>query len=189
MDGAQNRRPERLTLILGGVRSGKSARAEALALAETTAGQRPIYLATATALDAEMTARIDAHRARRGERFRTIEEPLEIAEAIATLSAPGAPVVVECLSLWLGNLFEAKRDVAAETARLLTALDPARGPVILVATEVGLGGVSPNALARAYADAAGGLNQALAARAERVELVVAGLPLVLKGTPAFEFAP
>lgn len=189
MDGAQNRLPARLTLILGGVRSGKSARAEALALSATAARKRPVYLATATAGDPEMAARIDAHRARRGELFRTIEEPLEIAAAIASLSSADAPVVVECLSLWLSNLFAAKRDVAAETARLLVALDRAQGPVILVTTEVGLGGVSPNALARAYADAAGALNQALAARAERVELVVAGQPLVVKAAPAFAVAP
>jgi adenosylcobinamide kinase / adenosylcobinamide-phosphate guanylyltransferase len=188
MDGAQKPEFSRLTLILGGVRSGKSARAEALALAATAPGQRPVYLATATAQDAEITARIDAHRARRGEGFRTIEEPLEIADAITKLSAPAVPIVVECLSLWLGNLFEAKRDIEAETARLLAALEKVRGPIILVATEVGLGGISPNALARAYADAGGELNQALAARADRVELLVAGLPLVVKGVRASEFA-
>ena len=175
-----------VTLILGGARSGKSARAEALALASAAA--RPVYIATATAADAEMAARIDAHRARRGERFRTIEEPLKLADAIAHVSAPATPILAECLSLWLANVFAAGRQAETETATLLAALERARGPVILVATEVGLGGVPANALARAFADAAGGLHQALAARAGRVELVVAGLPLVLKGAPALERA-
>lgn len=162
-----------LTLVLGGARSGKSAYAEALI------GDRPaVYLATGGAGDAEMAARIRAHRARRGPQWRTVEEPLELAAALRKLGH--GPILVDCLTLWLSNLMLADRDIDAETAGLEAALDGLTGPVVMVANEVGLGIVPDNALARAFRDHAGRLNQTIAARARRVVFVAAGLPLMLK---------
>ena len=167
-----------VTLVLGGARSGKSRHAEALCEAAAASGT---YCATATAGDAEMAARIAAHRARRGPFWRTIEAPLDLAGAIRDASAPHAPLLVDCLTLWLSNLMLAGRDPEAEAAALEAACAGLAGPVVLVANEVGLGIVPDNALARAFRDAAGRLNQRMAARADRVVFVAAGLPLVLKG--------
>ncbi len=167
----------RVTLVLGGARSGKSAHAE------TLAGDAPgdlVYIATGSPGDAEMAARIQQHRARRGERWRTVEEPLDLAGALARDARPGTNVLVDCLTLWLANVMAAGRDPAAETAGLVGALAEAAGPVVVVANEVGLGIVPDNALARAFRDHAGRLNQAVAGVADRVVLVVAGLPLTLK---------
>ncbi len=168
-------RPARVTLVLGGARSGKSALAETLAAAP---GGRPVYLATAEPGDAEMAERIRRHRERRGLGWATIEEPLDIVGRLA--AADGAAVLVDCLTLWLANLMQAGLDVAAETARLVEALARHAGPVVLVANEVGFGIVPDNPLARDFRDHAGRLNQAVAAVADRVYLVAAGLPLVLK---------
>jgi adenosylcobinamide kinase/adenosylcobinamide-phosphate guanylyltransferase len=171
------------TLVLGGARSGKSRTAERLARDLAGPGGALLYVATAEALDDEMRARIAAHRAQRGDSWRTRDVPLEIAAAIAAEARPGAAVLVDCLTLWLSNLMHAARDVDAETRRLVDALAAARGPVVLVANEVGLGIVPENALARAFRDHAGRVNQAVAAAAGRVVLVAAGLPLTLKGAP------
>jgi adenosylcobinamide kinase/adenosylcobinamide-phosphate guanylyltransferase len=162
-------------LVLGGARSGKSRYAEALI---ESAGDG-VYLATAQALDPEMEERIRRHRARRGKRWTTLEEPLDIAQAL-TAAAPGRPVLVDCLTLWLANLIAAGRDVGRETDALVDALARRDGAVILVANEVGLGIVPENALARLFRDHAGRLNQRIAARADRVVFMAAGLPLVLK---------
>lgn len=170
------------TLILGGARSGKSGYAEGLAEAAAEAGSPPVYLATAEPGDTEMTARIAQHRVRRGDRWRTVEAPLDLAAALAEDHARKAPVLVDCLTLWLANLMAAGRDPEAEAAGLIVALDSRAAPVFLVSNEVGLGIVPDNALARAFRDAAGLLNQRIAARAERVIFVAAGLPLVLKET-------
>ncbi len=166
----------RISLVLGGARSGKSAHAESLV--SSMAGE-PVYVATAEAHDAEMEARISAHRERRGECWTTVEAPLDLADAV--LGASGKPVLVDCLTLWLSNLLAADRDIAAETDRLLAALRVAASPVVLVSNEVGLGIVPDNALARNFRDLQGGLNQTVAAAADRVVFVAAGLPLVLKG--------
>ncbi len=166
----------RVTLVLGGVRSGKSRHAETL-VREAGGG---IYLATAQALDAEMAARIARHRAERGAGWITIEEPLELADALARHAQGGRPVLVDCLTLWLSNLMGAQRAIAHEVGQLLTALQAVRGPVVLVSNEVGLGIVPDNALARAFRDEAGRLNQAVARVADRVVFLAAGLPLVLK---------
>jgi len=168
--------PFRRALILGGARSGKSARAECLALA-LAAGGTATYLATSEAGDAEMSARIAEHRARRGSSWVTREVPLDLAAALADQARP---VLVDCLTLWLSNLMAAERDIAAETARLAGALAASSAPVVLVSNEVGLGIVPDNALARAFRDHAGRLHQAIAQVCDRVEFVVAGLPLVLK---------
>jgi adenosylcobinamide kinase/adenosylcobinamide-phosphate guanylyltransferase len=167
-------------LVLGGRRSGKSRFAEDLVL---SSGLAPVYVATATAGDDEMTARIAAHRGRRGGAWRTVEAPLLLADAIRDVAAPGHAVLVDCLTLWLANLMEAGRDVAAETAGLIAALEAADGPVVIVSNEVGAGIVPDNALARAYSDAHGILNQRIAAAVGRVVLVTAGQPLLLKPSP------
>ena len=141
-----------------------------------------IYLATAQALDAEMAERIAAHRARRGAGWRTTEAPHELALALAS-APPGAPVLVDCLTLWLSNRMLANVDVEAEIGRVEEALDRRTGTVVVVSNEVGLGIVPDNALARRFRDLQGRLNQRMAAHADRVVLMVAGLPLEVKGSP------
>ena len=171
----------RLTLVLGGARSGKSQFAERLVESQPDAC---IYVATAEARDAEMTARIADHRARRGNRWRTVEAPLDLVARLNEHAAPDHAVLVDCLTLWLANLIDAGRDVDAETAALSDALPELAGPVVMVANEVGLGIVPDNALARAFRDAAGRLNQAVAAAAQSVVFIAAGLPLHLKSPEA-----
>jgi adenosyl cobinamide kinase/adenosyl cobinamide phosphate guanylyltransferase len=163
-----------LTLVLGGARSGKSRHAEAL-----IARHPPpwLYVATAQAHDAEMRARIDAHRARRGVDWITQEEPVALA---AVLAQAHSPVLVDCLTLWLTNLILADRDTDAASATLIDTLARRRVPVVLVASEVGLGIVPDNALARRFRDAAGLLHQRIAAVADHVVLMVAGLPVTVK---------
>jgi adenosylcobinamide kinase/adenosylcobinamide-phosphate guanylyltransferase len=166
-----------VTLVLGGARSGKSTYAERLAEGRPGAC---VYLATATAGDAEMAERIARHRERRGSRWCTREAPLDLAGALETVADPEAVVLVDCLTLWLSNILLADRDVNNECELLVAALPRLAGPVILVANEVGLGIVPDNALARRFRDEAGRLNQAVAAAAQSVVFVAAGLPLVLK---------
>jgi adenosylcobinamide kinase/adenosylcobinamide-phosphate guanylyltransferase len=165
-----------LTLVLGGARSGKSRHAEALVMAMPPPW---IYVATAEPLDDEMAARIAEHRARRDNRWRTVEAPCDLASALAAVPA-GASVLVDCLTLWLSNLMLAKVDVELEIERFEAALSQMIGSVVIVANEVGLGIVPDNALARSFRDAAGNLNQRLAARADRVSLMVAGIALKVK---------
>ncbi len=167
-----------VTLVLGGARSGKSLYAERLI--ESAAG-RGIYCATAEAKDAEMARRIAAHRARRGPFWRTIEAPFELPPAIAANALPDAPLLVDCLTLWLSNLLLAGRAIDEEEERLCAGLHCAPGPVVLVANEVGLGLVPETPLGRRFRDAQGALNQRVAALADRVVFLAAGLPLVLKG--------
>jgi adenosylcobinamide kinase/adenosylcobinamide-phosphate guanylyltransferase len=176
----------RVTLVLGGARAGKSR------FAETLAASRPgrrVYLATAAAGDAEMAERIRRHRARRGAGWTTVEEPLDLAGALAARGSEGATVLVDCLTLWLSNLMQAGRNPAAEIGRLVTALARRDGPVILVSNEVGLGIVPDNAVARAFRDHAGRLHQAVAAVADRVYFMAAGLPLLLKDATAAQHSP
>jgi adenosylcobinamide kinase/adenosylcobinamide-phosphate guanylyltransferase len=165
-----------VTLILGGARSGKSRYAECLIEAHGPG----LYLATAEAGDPEMAERIRRHKARRGDRWATVEEPLALAAALAAESRPGRPVLVDCLTLWLSNVMHAGRDVDGEIAGLADALPGLSGPVVFVSNEVGLGIVPESALARAFRDHAGRLHQAIAERAGLVVLMAAGLPLVLK---------
>ncbi|RLJ68331.1 bifunctional adenosylcobinamide kinase/adenosylcobinamide-phosphate guanylyltransferase [Sulfurisoma sediminicola] len=169
-------------LILGGARSGKSALALRRAEAFAQSGHAVAWLATAQALDAEMAGRIARHRDERPAGWRTLEEPLRLAQALHDCASDGACVVVDCLTLWLTNLMLAEDAglLERETAALLAALPVLPGEVILVANEVGLGIVPDNALARRFRDEAGRLNQAVAALCERVTFVAAGLPLVLK---------
>ncbi len=165
--------PAPLTLVLGGARSGKSRHAEALVTALPGPWR---YVATAQAFDAEMRARIAEHRAARPAGWTTIEAPLDLAGALAT----DRPVLVDCLTLWLTNLLLGERDIAAATVALDAALDAREAATVLVSNEVGLGIVPDNALARAFRDAAGRLHQHLAARADSVVFLVAGLPMRVK---------
>jgi len=167
-----------LTLVLGGARSGKSRFAEALLEGAAACGT---YCATAEAGDAEMAARIAAHRARRGAFWHTVETPLAVADAIAAEADPERPLLIDCLTLWLSNSMMAEASIDEEFATLRMALRDAAGPVVLVANEVGLGLVPETPLGRHFRDAAGRLNQDIAALADRVVFVAAGLPLVLKG--------
>jgi adenosylcobinamide kinase/adenosylcobinamide-phosphate guanylyltransferase len=166
-----------VALVLGGARSGKSHYAERMVENAASGGT---YCATAEAGDAEMTKRIAAHRARRGPFWRTVEEPLRLAPIIASEATAERPLLVDCLTLWLSNLLLAGKLVDAEAAELSDALRCAAGPVVLVANEVGLGLVPETPLGRLFRDAAGRLNQRVAALADRVVFVAAGLPLVLK---------
>ncbi len=166
-----------LSLVLGGARSGKSRFAEEL----VTRSPAPwVYVATAQAFDDEMRARIAEHRERRAEGWHTVEAPINLAAALR--DAGDAPVLVDCLTLWLTNLMLGGTNL--ETA--MTALDATlsrAAPTVLVSNEVGLGIVPDNALARRFRDEAGRLHQRIAARAGRVVFMVAGLPLFVKGAP------
>ena len=165
-----------LTLVLGGARSGKSRYAENL----ITACRPPwIFMATAEPGDAEMTERIALHRRWRGPGWQTIEAPHDLTAALAAVAAH-TPVLVDCLTLWLSNLMAAGRDPSREMEDLVRALGQAGGPVVFVSNEVGLGIVPDNALARAFRDHAGRLNQRIAEVANSVFFVAAGLPLRLK---------
>jgi adenosylcobinamide kinase/adenosylcobinamide-phosphate guanylyltransferase len=177
--GASQSRLPPVTLVLGGARSGKSRYAERLIEEAAYCGT---YCATAEAGDAEMTERIAAHRARRGLFWRTVEAPLELAPAISAEATEERPVLVDCLTLWLSNLMLAGKRADRESDELVLALRKAAGPVVLVANEVGMGLVPETPLGRRFRDAAGWLNQEVAALADRVVFVAAGLPLVLKET-------
>jgi adenosylcobinamide kinase / adenosylcobinamide-phosphate guanylyltransferase len=165
----------RIQLILGGARSGKSRHAEALI------ERLPppwVYIATAQAHDDEMRARIAEHRARRPKGWTTIDAPLDLAAALA--AAGDAPVLVDCLTLWLTNLMLGEHALPAATDQLTTALATRTAPTVLVASEVGLGIVPENALARRFRDAAGRLHQRIAGDADGVVLMVAGIPMRVK---------
>lgn len=166
------------TLVLGGARSGKSRRA--LDIAESS-GLAPVLIATATAGDAEMADRIARHRAERDARWQTVEEPLRLADALRGSCAPDRIVVVDCLTFWLANLFFQEQPIEPATEALATGIAQLSGPCILVSNEVGWSIVPENDLARRFRDAQGRLNQKISAACTRVELVVAGIPLFVKG--------
>jgi adenosylcobinamide kinase/adenosylcobinamide-phosphate guanylyltransferase len=165
------------TLVLGGARSGKSAFAEILV---RDSGLARIYLATATAEDDEMKARVAQHRAQRGDGWITIEEPLALVDALTREATRGRAVLVDCLTLWLSNLMLAGRDPEIESRRLTRFLGVAKYPVIFVSNEVGLGLVPETPLGRQFRDAQGRLNQLVAACVPNVVFIAAGLPLWLK---------
>ena len=170
----------RLTLVLGGARSGKSRHAEALIEAS---GLAPYYIATAEALDDEMQARITRHRERRGDHWQTIEEPLALAETLRSVNESGRAaraLMVDCLTLWLTNLMVRERAIEAEIDELSKVLARLDGATVLVSNEVGQGAMPTNAMARAFIDHAGLLHQRLAEQADRVVLMTAGLPHQLK---------
>lgn len=167
-----------ISLVLGGARSGKSARALSLA-----ATPPHVFVATAEALDPEMEARIARHRAERGESWLVVEEPLDLADAVRAHAAEGTTLLIDCLTLWLSNVMHHGREPGAETARLIAAMELAPGRIVLVSNEIGMGLAPMNELGRAFRDEQGRLNQRIAAVAGHVEFVAAGLPLTLKGTP------
>ena len=187
----------RAELILGGQKSGKSRRAELLARDWLAADEsrQAVLIATGQAFDAEMAERIARHRRDRAERvpgLQTHEEPLQLAAVLTQLSQPDTLVVVDCMTIWLTNwlmpmhaddgLVSTGRDgfeVAADA--LLQALAQARGPVVLVSNEIGLGVIPMGRETRAFVDALGVLNQRLATACDRVVLMAAGLPLAFKG--------
>ncbi|HHS93874.1 MAG TPA: bifunctional adenosylcobinamide kinase/adenosylcobinamide-phosphate guanylyltransferase [Rhodobacterales bacterium] len=166
-----------LTLVLGGAASGKSAFAERLLAAS---GRHLIYVATAQAFDAEMRVKIAAHQARRGSSWTTLEAPLDLAPPIAQGDESSA-ILIDCATLWLSNHMLAGNDLATAESRLLKSLQASAAPVVVVSNEVGQGIVPATRDGRHFRDAQGRLNQSLAARADLVVAVMAGLPMVLKG--------
>ena len=193
----------RSELILGGQKSGKSRRAELLARDWLSAApsNHAVLIATAQPWDLEMVERIARHQRDRAQRvpgMQTVEEPLQLAEAITRLSRPNTLVVVDCLTLWLTNVLmpaEASNETENQIselkvpqvpvkyelfAPLIIAIQNAHGPVVLVGNEIGLGVIPMGQQVRAFVDALGGLNQAVAGACQRVALMVAGLPLNVK---------
>ncbi|KAB0666071.1 bifunctional adenosylcobinamide kinase/adenosylcobinamide-phosphate guanylyltransferase [Oryzomonas japonica] len=171
--------------ITGGARSGKSRFAEELA---QQFGAPLCYLATAQALDDEMTERVKRHRLRRGDAWQTIEEPLHLSHALARCDGTGKAVLVDCITLWLSNLLfhyeerdeDAEACIMEDVRRLTATLREMRTPVIVVSNEVGQGIVPENRLARRFRDIAGQTNQLLAAMADEVYVAISGIPLKLK---------
>ncbi|TCV66759.1 adenosylcobinamide kinase /adenosylcobinamide-phosphate guanylyltransferase [Neorhizobium sp. R1-B] len=167
-----------LTLVLGGARSGKSAFSETLARAT---GFERHYIATGRAYDEEMRERIARHRADRGKQWVTHEIPLDLTVQIQSIDGPGRVILVDCLTLWITNLMMEERDIDAATTELTGVLRLLSAPIILVSNEVGLGIVPENKMAREFRDHAGRLHQRIAAVADDVYFVAAGLPLRMKG--------
>ena len=170
-----------VTLIIGGARSGKSRYAESYALGMEL---EPIYVATGEIRDEEMRVRIHHHQKSRDSRWTTLEEPLALAELIAREARPDRVLLIDCLTLWLNNLLDRQADLASATESLNTALKNTAGPVVLVSNEVGQGIVPMNELTRIFRDEAGRLNQSVAAIANNVYFVMAGLTLPLKANNA-----
>jgi adenosylcobinamide kinase/adenosylcobinamide-phosphate guanylyltransferase len=181
------------TLVLGGARSGKSAYAERLA---ADSGKEVVYIATATAGDSEMSARIAHHRAGRPPEWITVEEPLALGNQLLRWSSPDRVIMVDCLTLWLSNLLFNGDDEYPEVGEIVlpalfheqhdmlaSALTKCASDVILVSNEVGLGIMPMGAVSRCFMDEQGRLNQSVAAICDRAVFVAAGLPLVLKGAP------
>lgn len=166
-----------LTLVLGGASSGKSTFAERLV---SGTGRNRVYLATAQAHDDEMREKLSRHRAERGAGWHTIEEPLDVGRALATISGDTA-VLLDCATMWLSNHLMAETDLKEAEAGLMAGLALCPAPVVVVSNEVGVSVVPENALARRFRDEQGQLNQRLAAKAGLVVNMIAGLPQVLKG--------
>ena len=166
-----------IQFVLGGARSGKSAHAEGLA---ETAGSNPIYIATAEIFDQEMESRIELHRERRGPHWQLVEAPLDLPEALAKADNPDSVILIDCLSVWITNVLVHERDTDAACRALVDCLANCSGHVILVASETGLGIIPENKLSRQFRDANGRLNQAVAAVANEVFFVAAGIALRIK---------
>ena len=167
-----------LTFVLGGARSGKSA--YALAQAQRLSSGPLTMIATAQALDAEMAARIARHQAERDGNWRTLEAPLDLAGAVRSLEL-GDVAVIDCLTLWLTNQMLAEAEIAPAIADLVAAFAESPARLIVISNEVGQGIVPDNPLARRFRDEAGWMHQKVAAAADRAVMVIAGLPVVLKG--------
>ena len=163
-------------LVTGGARSGKSRFAEERALLP---GTPLIYIATAQAFDEEMESRIKEHQDRRGDEWHTINEPLELAEALRKTDGQGT-CLVDCLTIWLSNLMFSEKDIPQATKALVDAITTRQDDVIFVTNEVGAGIVPENALARRFRDEAGRLNQTVAKTVDEVYACISGMPLKLK---------
>jgi adenosylcobinamide kinase/adenosylcobinamide-phosphate guanylyltransferase len=168
----------KLTLVLGGASSGKSTFAEKLIL---NTGLAPVYIATAQVFDAEMAAKIAHHQDKRGAGWNTIEEPIAVANVLTKVNVDQA-VLLDCATLWLTNIILGEHDLEQHSAKLIAAFKSCSAPIVVVSNEVGQGIVPDNALSRRFRNAQGMLNQEIAAQADAVIAVMAGLPLVLKGT-------
>ncbi len=166
-----------LTFVLGGAASGKSAYAEQLVV---SSGKSRIYLATSQVFDGEMRQKVDRHIEQRGSGWETVEAPLDLAPVLAELSADHA-CLIDCATMWLTNHLLAENDLDQAQAHLLSALRGCPAQLVIVSNEVGHGIVPENALARRFREAQGRLNIALAAQADLVVQVTAGLPMVMKG--------
>lgn len=167
----------KLSFVLGGAASGKSAFAEALVV---QTGAPRVYLATSEIYDDETRQKVKAHLAQRGEGWRTIEAPMDLAPALASVSE-NEVLLLDCATMWLTNQMMAEADLAAEAEGLIQQITACAGRVVVVSNEVGMGIVPDNALARRFRNAQGKLNQRLAAEADLAVFVIAGLPTVLKG--------
>ena len=176
----------RLTLVTGGARSGKSR----FALESAMPRARKAFIATATPCDKEMAARIARHRSERGADFLTIEEPLDLAGALGALPRDMDVAVVDCLTLWLGNLMHKyggiREDDCPEIEALVEALRSPPCDLLVVTNEVGMGIVPENEAARTFRDVAGRLNARVARMADNVVLLVSGIPVTIKGTEKHE---
>ena len=166
-----------IQFVLGGARSGKSAHAESLAEA---AGSNPIYIATAEIFDQEMEARIELHRERRGSHWQLIEAPLDLPKALVKADNPDSVILIDCLTVWITNVLVHERDTDTACRAMLDSLAICSGHVILVASETGLGIIPENKLSRQFRDANGRLNQAVAAAANEVFFLAAGIALRIK---------
>lgn len=174
---------QKVIFVTGGAKSGKSS--FALSEAEKIKG-RKAYIATAEALDEEMKNRIEKHKEQRGEGWDTYEEPLKITEIIKKIEGKYGAIVVDCLTLWLSNLMHAKLDIAQELEKLVEVLKDLslithHSSLYLVSNEVGTGIVPENKLAREFRDLAGTMNQKVAGVSDEVFMVVAGIPVKIKG--------
>jgi len=171
----------KITLLTGGARSGKSTRA--LEIADAAGAGRRFFIASGEALDDEMAVRIARHKENRSKEFETIEAPLKVAEAIASLDVPAAIAIFDCLTLWVSNLMgsgASDAEILGEADRLAKTLTAAPFPVVVVTDEVGMGIVPDNAMSRRYRDLLGWTNQKIAAAADQVILMVAGCSLKVK---------
>lgn len=169
----------KITLILGGARSGKSVFGEKLALNKDS---KPIYIFTAQSFDEEMDERIRIHKERRKKQsWQDVEATINLPAAISELSKKEKVILVDCLSLWLTNLILNERNIDRDITEFLNALEKSPGDVILVSSEVGLGIVPDNEMSRVFRDHLGSLHQKVAAISETVIMMVAGIPMIIKG--------
>jgi adenosylcobinamide kinase / adenosylcobinamide-phosphate guanylyltransferase len=167
----------KIILVLGGARSGKSAFAEQMALESTAA---PIYLATGRAWDDEMTSRIDKHKARRETNWQSFEEPLEVSQFVRNKSTGYDTLLLDCLTLWVTNLMLEERAIEPAFQDLLSTITSFQGTIIFVSNEIGMGIVPENKMAREFRDYIGDLHKRIADIANEVYLVVAGIPMTVK---------
>ena len=176
--------PHDIHFVLGGARSGKSRIAENLAFdrfkAMTSDDAQLLYIATAQAFDDEMQARIDLHQQRRGDGWKLIEAPINLAETVKLYNSPHTVMLIDCLSVWVTNLLIGDHNIKAESEKLCHSLENSQATIYCVASETGLGIVPDNALSRQFRDESGLLNQHVAALADHVYFVTAGLISKLK---------